>query len=360
MEKITKFYSASVSGTGNNNGITLCKNKKYLFESRYKLRVSGERTFKLFFSNLVETTGNFSRGTLGGEYTIKKAYASLEEDGKGKTDKTVITFSGNGEKKVSPGEIFSCDEFLFTYEKDKYMTLSFEVEADSDILLPTTNESATTGRIFVDGEEIFSDGHSLRPIYIGVKKPFSKTVGFFGDSITQGTRTENDKYEAWAHRIGNFLPDDVSMWNIGMGWSRAYDAAAGGLFSEKAAMCDIVFMCFGVNDIKTAGRKGEEIIEDLEKAKSLMEEKNPDIKVYFMTVPPFDLEEENERKKVNEYIRKKCENEYFDIAKPLEDGEDGAVIKEYKADECDAHPNGKGGEAVFEEFKKWVKKWQIL
>lgn len=358
MEGFTKLFSATVLGTGNNNAIFLSPGRVYTFKSYYKLRADGKNAFTLFFSNSIETTGNFSRGEKGGGYTIKKAYAALSRDREGEGSITPITFFGKGERRVLPGEIFSCDEFLFEYDKEEYLVLSFDIESDEDILLPTTNESTSTGRIFADGKEINSDNHSYRPCFIGKRCDFDETAGFFGDSVTQGTRTENDAYEAWTHRIGNSMPENVSMWNIGMGWSRAYDAAAGGLFLEKAAMCDEVFMCFGVNDIKSAGRSGEEIISDLEKAAELMREKNPDIKIYFLTVPPFDLEEgEKERRKVNAHIRSKPEGEYFDIASVLEDGEEGAVRKEYKADDCDAHPNGRAGEAIFESFCEWRKKW---
>lgn len=344
-------------GTGNNNGIWLTAGKNYGFKGYYKLRAEGENKFTLFFSNSVETTGNFERGRAGGAYTIKRAYAALSYDKENEDAICPITFEGSKEKRVSPKEIFSCDEFVFTYDKDGYMVLAFEIEAEEDILLPTTNESASTGRIFEDGKEIYSDNHSFRPCFIGIRRGFEKTVGFFGDSITQGTRTENDAYEAWAHRIALSFPDSISVWNVGMGWSRAYDAAAGGLFLEKAAMCDEVFMCFGVNDIKSGGRKGEEVIADLEAAAALMREKNPDIKIYFLTVPPFDLQEEAERKKVNAYIKAKPDGEFFDIAAVLEDGSDGAVKSEYKVAFDDAHPNGKGGEAVFKSFCEWRKRW---
>lgn len=358
MERFTRLFSATVLGTGNNNAIFTDAGKRYVFKGYYKLRADGENAFTLFFSNSIETTGSFSRGELGGSYRIKKAYAALSYDKVNECEITPITFSGKEEKGVLPGEIFSCDEFSFKYEKEGYLVLSFDIESDESTLLPTTNESASTGRIFVDGEEINPDNHSYRPCFIGIRRDFDKTVGFFGDSITQGTRTENDAYEAWAHRIGQSFPENISMWNIGMGWSRAYDAAAGGIFLEKAAMCDEVFMCFGVNDIKSGGRRGEEIIKDLERAAELMRERNPDIKIYFLTVPPFDLEEgEAERRKVNDYIKSKPEGEYFDIAAVLEDGAEGAVKKEYKADVCDAHPNGRAGEAVFRSFREWRKRW---
>lgn len=352
MESFTRYCSATVLGTGCNNAVCIKPHKSYVFTSFYSLRFAGTYMFRLFFSNLVETTGNFERGTPGGKYRIKKACANLW----GSAEKTDIFFGGKREKEVFPGEIFASDEFLFTYKKGTQFVLSFEVEAQEEILLPMTNESASTGLIFENGREIFSDGFALRPCFIGIKRDFEKTVGFFGDSITQGTRTGVDCYEAWAHRIGLSMPDSVSMWNVGMGWSRAYDAAAGGFFLERAAMCDEVFMCFGVNDIKSGGRSGEEVTADLERAAKLLREKNKNIKIYFMTVPPFDLERDAQRLKVNEYIKAKPEGTFFDIAAPLE-GKSGRVRAKFKSAPDDAHPNALGGKAVFDSFEKWRERW---
>ena len=138
-----------------------------------------------------------------------------------------------------------------------------------------------------------------------------------------------------------------------MGWARAYDASLGGIFTKKAAMCDEVFVCFGVNDLRSGGRSAEDVIGDLKKAKELLCEANNAIKFYFLTVPPFDTNEyeESQRKIVNEYIRT-TEN-YFDIAACLECDDTGSVAAEYKSSIDDAHPNGLGGLAVLEGFKKW-------
>lgn len=343
MEKFTKLYSGTVAGTGNNNAICLKGGKKYVLESRYKLRAEGECRFKLFFANIIESTGNFRRDTPGSEYVIKKAYAKA--CGREKE----MTFGGSAEKRVLPGEEFSSDEFTLFYDKDEFMELIFEVEAESDILLPSTYESTTRGRVFEDTEAIYTDGHSLRPYFIGIYREFEKTVGFFGDSITQGTSTTEDAYEAWAHRIGNSLSDSVSFYNIGMGWSRAYDAAGGGIFLKKASMCDEVFVCFGVNDIGSGGRKAIDVIADLETIKRELR----GVKMRFLTIPPFNFaqKEECERKKVNAYIRKTPE--YFDIASVLEDGEEGRIKREFMAGADDPHPNGVAGEAVFNAFLRW-------
>lgn len=355
MEKYTKLYSATVLGTGNNNGIYLDAGAEYVFKSYYRLRVKGENALRLFFVNSIESTGCFNAGDLGGEYEIVKAYASYGAVSGEESGKTEITFGGNKNKKVLKGEQFSSDFFSFD-AKEKYLILTFVVKAEETILLPTTNESASTGRIWKNGVEIPSDAHALRPCFIGAEKKFNKTIGFMGDSITQGTRIKENSYESWVHRIGMAADESVSVWNIGMGWSRAYDAASGGVFLEKAAMCDEVYICFGVNDLRAGGRSAEELTCDLKETKRLLEEKNKRIKAHFLTVPPFNMEkdEERERQKVNRYIRQT--EEYFDIAAVLEDGNEGKVKKEYMADSTDSHPNEKAGEAIFKSFTAWETK----
>ena len=356
MKKFTQMYSATVLGTGNNNGINLLSDKEYVFKSYYKLRTDGQNRYTLFFVNSVDSTGNCKAGKKGDGYIVTKAYAAFSPDKEQEENITPITFDSKVEKIVSVGEEYESDAFDFTYKKDGYLVLCFNVKTNGRVFLPATNESASTGRMFVDGEEKWCDNFVLRPAFIGCDKPMTKTVGFWGDSITQGTRTGIDKYEAWSHRIGSSMPDYISFWNIGMGWARGYDASLGGVFTQKAAMCDEVFMCFGVNDIRSGGRSADELIEDLEKAKALLKEQNNNIKVHFMTVPPFNMSEyeEAQRKRVNEYIKQTAG--FFDIAACLECDAVGSVKSEYMASSDDAHPNGDGGKAVYEGFLKWQEK----
>lgn len=357
MKKFTSFYSATVLGLGNNNGINL-SGGEYEFVSTYKLRVEGKNTFKLFFINEVESTGNCRPGKKGDGYEIKEAAVTFMKDGT-VVDKTPVTFGGKPGKSVLPGEEYETDEFELSVEKDGCMYLSIKASIGGRAFLPGTNESASKGQIFLDGSEIWCDSFTLRPFFIGVRKNKEKTVGFWGDSITQGTRTRMDMYEAWTHRIGHSMSENISFVNLGMGWSRAYDGALGGVFFEKASMCDELFMCFGVNDIRSGGRMAEELIDDIKNIKEMLLKKNECIKIHFLTIPPFNMSkfEEAQRKKVNEYIR--STEGYFDIATVLEKDGIGSVKDEFMASKDDAHPNGLAGEAVFEAFNIWREenKW---
>lgn len=359
MEKFTQYCSATVTGSGNNNGLNLKANSEYVFKSYYKLRYEGSDIYRLFFVNKVDSTGNCRAEKLGDAFEICEAYAAYSPDKEIETDRVYITFGKNKTKCVAPGEAYSTDEFNFTYNKAGYMVLVFKVKCTRRKFLPATNESMTTGRTFENGKEIWCDNFALRPAFVGIKRKFKKTVGFWGDSITQGSRTGMDKYEAWVHRIGHALADDISVWNLGMGWARAYDASLGGVFTQKAAMCDEVFICFGVNDIRSGGRLADEVIADIEKAEKLLWDENREIKVHLLTVPPFNMSEfeEAQRKKVNKYIRSR--DDYFDIAACLESDSMGSVKSEYMTNSDDAHPNGEGGRVICEAFMAWSsdKKW---
>lgn len=350
MKKFTEYFCGTVLATGNNNGINLEGDSEYVFKSYYKLRMNGKQAFKLFFINRVESTGNCRIGKKGDRFFIEKAYASLSYDKKEEEQITPITFDLSESKMVEMGEEYSSDEFFFGYNKDAYMVLTFVVKTKNRVFLPATNESASTGRIIRNGEEIYSDSFALRPAFVGVKKDFKKTVCFMGDSITQGSRIPHDTYHAWVHRIGNALDESIAVWNIGMGWARAYDAAEDKVMVQKAAMCDEVFVCFGVNDLRSGGRSSEEVIADLKKTKENILNRNKNSKVRFLTVPPFNMTEyeESQRKLVNDFIR--TTDEYFDIAKHLECDNFGSVKPELMTNRDDAHPNGEGGRVIFEGF----------
>ncbi len=353
MKKYTDYYCATVLATGNNNGVVLEENSEYVFKSYYKLRCDGKQTFRLFFINQVESTGNCRIGKKGDSFCIEKAYASLSYDKEKEENITPFTFDGKESKLVGLGERYYSDEFDFDYNKDGYMVLTFVVKTKNRVFLPATNESASTGRIIKNSGEIFSDSFTLRPCFIGVKRDFEKTVCFMGDSITQGSRIPHDSYNAWVHRIGNNTNENIAVWNIGMGWARAYDGAEDGVMVEKAAMCDEVFVCFGVNDLKSGGRNAREIINDLTKIKENILRRNENATVHFLTVPPFNLTEyeESQRKIVNEFI--KGTDDYFDIAYALECDENGNVERRFMTNNDDAHPNSEGGRAIAEHFFNW-------
>jgi hypothetical protein len=71
------------------------------------------------------------------------------------------------------------------------------------------------------------------PLMIGSDRKISSRVGFLGDSITQGCGTEVGSYTHWAAKIAEGLDKSISVWNLGIGYARAYDAASNGGWLER-------------------------------------------------------------------------------------------------------------------------------
>ncbi len=337
-----KLFSLTVSGCGNNNYCRLSAGEETEFLSWYRPRRTGPLDIAIKYWNRIYSTGCGVREEAGPSFTVTEAAIGRgDKPSPRPEDEARLTFGGEPFAEVTEG--FSSDLAPLTLCEGDWLSVRLRVRAETDCALPSTNESASSG--FRNGLRTLN---VLRPGFIGSQGDFRKTLLFFGDSITQGARTRTDKYEAWSHRVGLALPDDISVINNGCGWARAYDAEAGGIFLRLARRGDVVTVCFGVNDIKTGRRTGEQVITSLRRALELLREGRSDIKIILFTVPPFNLDqwEERQRQIVNRAILggELC-SEVFDLASLLE-GESGRVRPEFMCASDDAHPNGAAGEAA--------------
>ena len=98
-------------------------------------------------------------------------------------------------------------------------------------------------------------------------------------------RTRPDTYEYWVARIAEGLAPAHSVWNIGSGWARAYDAASDGAWLHKAKHNDEVVVALGVNDIGTAGRSASQVLEDLQTIVAKLKGSRSGMTVILCTVP---------------------------------------------------------------------------
>ncbi len=343
MEEIFKTHaSLIVSGTGNNNFLPMKKDETADFLSWYKPRCFGELDVVIKYFNVIYSTGCSVREKPGGVFTLLCAAVGYGSRVSSKPDREFsLTFDKKPSCLVEDG--FQSDEAHICIPDDSWLCVRLKIRAEMDLELPTTDESASSG--YKNG---FRTLNVLRPGFIGYRRDFDQTLVFFGDSITQGTRTATDKYEAWAHRSALAMPPTLNVFNLGMGWSRAYDAAADGIFLRLAKIGTKVIICFGVNDIKSGCRTGENVIESLKTVVRLLKENNPAVQIIICTVPPFNLDtyQEEQRQKVNKAILGgEIAAKIFDIGSILED-KDGRVIPCYMSSPDDAHPNGVGGKAV--------------
>lgn len=348
-------YSLTVSGTGNNNFIPMKKGDTADFLSWYLPRRRGRLNIAIKYYNKIYSTGCSVREKPGGRFTVLAASV-----GRGPkicpapADEVPLSFGGASRVTVREG--FESDPAEVTLPENAWLAVRLKIRAEEDLELPSTDESASSG--YRNGLRTLN---VLRPNFIGCDADFDSTLVFLGDSITQGTRTGTDKYEAWAHRTALALPLSVNVLNLGMGWSRAYDAAADGIFLNLAKAGDKVIVCFGVNDIKSGGRTGEEIIQDLKTVRRLLKEKNPAVDIIQCTVPPFNMDpwQEEQRQIVNRAVLGGCLSpKFFDIGAILEEA-DGRVRPEYMSAPDDAHPNGLGGKAVADVLSAKLLKGEL-
>ena len=146
------------------------------------------------------------------------------------------------------------------------------------------------------------------------------------------------------------LGKEYSYWNLGLGYGRASDAATDGAWLYKALQNDIVFVCYGVNDILQDCSE-EQIKSNLSLIVDRLKTRGK--KVILQTVPPFSYEGEKLEmwKRINNYIKTELKSRVdalFDNVSILGDEATSAT-------KFGPHPNSEGckiwADALFRELK---------
>ena len=190
-----------------------------------------------------------------------------------------------------------------------------------------------------DGDGWRADKRFPVPLMIGCDRPARAHIGFLGDSITQGCGTAYDSYTHWAAKIAEGLSDDLAVWDLGIGYARASDAATDGGWLARAKRCDVVNVCLGVNDL-CRGRNAEQISADLCRIVRLLKEAG--CRVILFTVPPFDFGGDAKTwwYEINRYLRETLSKEadaLFDFAAVL-----GKPAPDEHLSVYGGHPNAEG------------------
>lgn len=354
MEYFKKYTSNTLAGSGNQHFfINEDGTKKIKSCCLYKIFAEGSYLYSFLFSNIIDST--FSDGTVSHKNMIVDSWV-VEEMNVGvssscneksfdypKVMKPVL-FSGDSKKTVNPGEIFSSDPVELTVKNGEYICLEIVF---SGKMIPYHEESIIPSFVYQDGQWTASKLHPFASM-IGTDRTVKKRIAFLGDSITQGIGTPVNSYSHWNAVFADKLGKDYSYWNLGLGYGRADDAASDGAWLYKAKQNDIVFVCYGVNDI-LRGFSSAEIKKNLQTIADKLSQRGTC--VIFQTVPPFDypLEYRKIWYDVNNFIMNDLKNiaYVFDCVKCL--GESDAVPYKTKYGE---HPNSEGckiwGEALFE------------
>ena len=322
MKFFEEFVSNSIAGSGNQLFFNMSEGQTRTGRLFYKISAPGEYDYSLLFSNIMDSTyndGSLShKNLICDSWTIHGARVGRCEKidtGKPVTELTVadegseegdikvfslkeITFGGCATKTVMPGEFFSTDPISLSFDAGEYLCLEITF---SGKMIPYHDETLLP--VFVKGDEGWRYS-KLMPFasMIGCRRAVKGRIAYLGDSITQGIGTAPNSYLHWNARFAEKIGNGYAHWNLGLGYGRAEDAASDGAWLYKAKQNDIIFVCYGVNDI-LQGLPEEQIKSDLTYIVKRLKECGRT--VILQTVPPFDYNAEDTLKwqRINDYIK---------------------------------------------------------
>ena len=294
MNYFDRFVSNTLAGSANQSFFYGDCEKVTTGRVFYKLYKGGKFNYSLLFTNIIDSTfqdGLHShRNLVCDEWEMVSLKVGVTKDATPENCESLtdVTFDGKKSKSVMPGEFFATDEFEISAEKGDYLCVEIDFKGKMipyhyEINIPT----------FIKN----SDGwvrSAKMPVssMVGCERNPKLKVGFLGDSITQGIGTEMGSYDHWNARLADMIGADYSYWNLGIGFARANDAATDGAWLFKAKQMDAVAVCFGVNDILHA-HSAEQVKEDLKIIVNKLHDAG--CRVLVQTVPPFDMNEEEEK-----------------------------------------------------------------
>ncbi len=300
MKYFNKYVSNTYAGTQNHNFCNLPEGKIFEGRSFYKISVGGEYNYSLLFSNTIDGTladGTFShRNLICDGYTIHSAKIGKCKQMKTGpkatdfsdvcvTDFVDVTFDGKKSKEVMPGEFFSTDPVKLYFDKGDFLCLEIEFSGE---MIPYNQDIVIATCVKQNGEWVHS---RMLPIasMVGCDRAVEKKVAYLGDSITQGVATTFNGYKQWNAPLSERLGDKYAFWNLGIGFGRASDAATDSAWLYKVKQNDIIFVCFGVNDLYRE-QNPEKLKKDLTYIVDTL--KSLGKTVIIQTIPPYDYEGE--------------------------------------------------------------------
>lgn len=345
MEFFESFVSNTSAGSGNQK-LLLHENGDLIRTGRifYKINKSGTFSYSFLFSNIIDSTFSDGREShcnyVCDSWKIHALKVAVCQ--KCFPDKMAevsgfvpLSFCGDFQKTVAPGEFFSTDPVTLTVPFGGYLCVEISFSGKT---IPCHEESIIPAFLLCDGRWEPSREMPFLSM-LGCQRKVKLKIGFLGDSITQGIGTAVNSYEHWNYIIAQMLGNDYAYWNLGLGFGRAQDAASDGAWLFKAKQNDVVVLCFGVNDI-LQGRTEAQIKSDLCGTVQKLNESG--VKVFIQSVPPFDYDEqkrtifENVNAFIKEELSKKCIG-YFDNVPALRESRERPYMAKYGG-----HPNAEG------------------
>lgn len=353
MEYFKKYHSNTLAGSGNHMFFWNDESKPTRSCCLYKAFVGGSFSYSFLFSNIIDST--FSNGAISHKNLIVDSW-TIEEMNAGVSsfcsetsfeypeEMKPVLFSGNRQRIINPGEFFASDPVELMAKEGEYICLEIIF---SGKMIPCHEQSIIPSFVYQDGVWAASKKHPFVSM-VGADRKAKKKIAFLGDSITQGIGTPVNSYAHWNAVFAEKLGREYSYWNLGLGFGRADDAASDGAWLYKAKQNDIVFVCYGVNDI-LQGFSADEIKKNLQIIADKLVQNG--VLAVFQTVPPFNYSAERQIiwNDVNHFIMNDLKNTayVFDCVKYL--GESDAAPYQAK---YGGHPNPEGckiwGEALYE------------
>ena len=299
MNFFDRFTSNSLAGSGSQ--LWFSSDPKTIHTGRlfYRITHGGTYNYSLLFSNILDSTysdgskghcnmilpgweilsarvGKAPAGSIGPDFAEQAASVNDLP-----TDFQPLTFDGKSQKAVAPGEFFTSDALPLYFEGGDYLCLELTFRGSrlpyhEETHLPVYRRTA---------EGWCYDKRVPFPAMIGCDRPVARRVGFIGDSITQGIGTPPNSYLGWNAQLAAAFPQEIACWNLGLGFGRAADLASGGAWLYKALQNDVLFVCYGVNDLYQYG-DADLLIRHLNTIVHYLTQANKTVLV--QTVPPFD------------------------------------------------------------------------
>lgn len=308
----------------------------------------GGGEYSLLFTNEIDATfgeGEYNHpGDIGEDWDIISLRIGLtQNEGDEPTEWKNVTFCGNPAKHVTGKTTFCTDAVYLGAERGDYLCYEITVRGKN---FPYHEELVL--KVDITKNSLPANDKKIPvPVMIGSDRKVTERIGFLGDSITQGCGTEPGSYTHWVAKIEEGLPDEYSVWNLGIGYARTYDAAENKGWLERAKMCDTVNICLGTNDLLRVSTY-DEVERDLETVIRLLREAG--CRLILFTVPPFDIREGREEHwyKTNDYIRNVLSSKVdkvFDFAEIL-----GQPAPNKHKAVYETHPNAVGCALVAEKY----------
>ena len=300
-EYLDRYTSNTVCATSNQHIARYDTERSFTSRIFFKITHSGKYGYSFLFEDTV--SGKYRRETLPnttvGDWQITHAvlYRSsplpTDEDEVTALDlgtltlaePHTLTFRGDVGYTFNKGDVAFTDEIALDLKAGEAVCLELSVKASS---FPYNAELQAPAYILSDGEWKYSLESPI-PAMIGcTRKPPKLNVAYLGDSITQGCGAGIGSYKHMTALISDLIGDEYSYFNLGIGFGTADAAATDGAWLRKAKESDIVFVCFGVNDVNS-GKDADTIYQSLERVVDLLT--SAGARIILQTPPPFDYPE---------------------------------------------------------------------